>query len=331
MRRHSTLIRILLIGGLTIAALCLSAFLGPRAVEWAEVIGRKPGEIFWQLRVPRVLLAAVAGAGLALTGLLTQILFRNPLATPDTLGISAAAALAAAWGILAQRGAISVGGGPSIAVLAVLGALAATGVILLLARQRGGRDVTRLLLAGVCIAAFCSAGIILATYLGQAAITNEIVQWMMGSLGALSPTAAGWLLCVVAPAVLLVLTMHRALDQLHLGDLVAASRGVSVAGVLVLSLAVIGLVTAAIVAHCGPISFVGLIVPHIARGIVGHRSGPLVVATPMIGAAFLAGCDGLSRAMSSYEVPVGVLTSLVGAVFFFYLITRPGISSDSQG
>jgi iron complex transport system permease protein len=295
--------------------------LGPQWIPLRDLFD--PGDagyIFWRLRVPRSLLAAIAGASLALGGVVFQTVFRNPLATPYTLGVASGASLAAALGFLVGWRQRAPGDLPVLTLLAFGGALGAMLLVWLVSRLRRQRDLTRLLLAGVCVAYMCSAGILLITYLADRAVTSDIVVWMMGSLDALRPRAALEILVVFVPALLIIIAQHRALDLLSFGENVAASRGVNVSVTIWSCYTVVGLLTGAVVANCGPIGFVGLMVPHLARPIFGVRALPLALGAAVIGAAFLAVCDGLARTMPLTELPVGVVTNIVGAAFFFYLL-----------
>lgn len=328
--RRSTSTRLLLIGSIAAAIVAASTLLGHTALDWSEIWN--PGSddstsinVFWSIRAPRAMLGAVAGAGLALSGVVLQALFRNPLATPYTLGVASGASLGAAIGFLLHIGGYWLGL-PALSVLAFAGALLAMSFVYLMARLRAGRDMTRLLLAGVCIAYMCSAGVLLVTFLANRAVTNDIVMWMIGSLATLRRVAVLEILVVLLPALALALYYHRALDLLSMSDELAASRGVAV-GVTVWScFLVVGLLTAVIVANCGPIGFVGLMVPHIARSLLGSRALPLILGSAMIGAAFLAGCDAFARSLSDYELPVGVATNILGAAFFFYLLATRDVS-----
>jgi iron complex transport system permease protein len=299
------------------------------AATWREIASGDLGNPFWHLRVPRTCLAALVGAGLAVGGVLFQALFRNPLAEPYTLGIASGASLAAAIGFYTGLTGY-LGWLPMRSVLAFGGALVAMGLVYLMARLRASADMTRLLLGGVCVAYASAAGILLVTFLSDQTVTNDIVVWLMGSLGIHRPAAS------IEVAVLLVIVLafavysHRALDLLWLGDQLAAARGVAVGRTVWGCFGLVGLLTAVIVANCGPIGFVGLMVPHFARALFGVRTLPLVIGAALIGAAFLAACDGLGRAILSlihqrpigYEFPVGVMTNIIGAGFFFYLLTR---------
>jgi iron complex transport system permease protein len=215
---------------------------------------------------------------------------------------------------------------PKVSLLAFGGALGAMSLVYLMARLRAGRDMTRLLLAGVCVAYMCAAGIMLATYLTDKTVISSVVIWLMGSLATLYPSAAWQIAFVLAPVLVFAVYSHRAMDLLAMGEELAAARGVAVARTIWLSFALVGVLTAIIVANCGPIGFVGLMVPHIARAYLGPRFLPLVLASAMIGAAFLAVCDGVARSLGTFDVPVGVVTNLLGAAFFFYMLATRDVS-----
>jgi iron complex transport system permease protein len=281
-------------------------------------------DVYWNLRVPRSALAALAGGSLALGGVIFQALFRNPLATPYTLGISSGASLAAAAGFLAGWGGYWAGL-PRLSVLAFGGAVLAMMVVYGLARLRGGSDMTRLLLAGVCLSYMCAAGVMLIIYLSNTAVTNDIVIWMMGSLSIHRPRAGVEVLIGLSVVLAWVVYSHRAIDLLAMGDALAASRGVAVGGTVWTCFGLVGLLTAVVVGSCGPIGFVGLMVPHIARAVCGPRTLPLALASVFLGGAFLALCDGVARLPRS-ELPVGVLTNILGAAFFFYLLATRDVA-----
>lgn len=331
---RSLALRLTALALLVAVLLAGSTLLGPTELRWEEITAPwRPGppesalNAFWDLRVPRTILAALAGAGLALGGVVFQALFRNPLAEPYTLGIASGASLAAAIGFfLGVSGTLA--GVPARVLLALGGAAAALSLVYLMARVRGRHDMNRLLLAGVCVAYLSAAGILLVTFLADRTVTNEIVVWLMGSLGVYRPRANIELGAALALVLLFVLLTHRALDLLSLGEAVSASRGVAVGPTVWLALVLVGLLTATIVANCGPIGFVGLMVPHMGRALFGTRTLPLALASALLGAAFLATCDACGRAALSlihqrpigYEFPVGVVTNILGAAFFFYLL-----------
>ncbi|MBU0639692.1 MAG: iron ABC transporter permease [Planctomycetes bacterium] len=322
MGTRSMLVRFALLIPVTLLLIASSSLLGPPGQDHA---GGLRGDVYWQFRAPRTALAACAGAGLALGGVIFQALFRNPLATPYTLGIASGASLGAAAAMLGGVTGYWLGV-PRLALGAFGGATAAMSVVYLMARLRAGRDLTRLLLAGVCVAYMSAAGILLITYLAEQAVTNDIVIWMMGSLAILRPRAWLEIAIILVPVVAYALYSHRALDLLALGDELAATRGVAVGTTVWTCYILVGLLVAVIVSNCGPIGFVGLMIPHITRTLVGMRTLPLVLGSSFVGGAFLAVCDGFARALSVYEIPVGVLTNILGAAFFFYLLATRDVS-----
>jgi iron complex transport system permease protein len=327
MPTRSTTVRFAVLVPLVILIVAATTLLGPRWIPWREIAGTdQTAYIFWHLRVPRSLLAACAGAGLAVGGVVFQALFRNPLAEPYTLGVASGASLAAALGFLGGWHGWAPGNIPSLSLLAFGGAVVAMGLVYLMSRLRPGRDMARLLLAGVCVAYLCSAGILLVFFLADRAITNDIVVWTMGSLGTLRPRAALEIAVVLVPVLGFAAYSHRALDLLAFGDDLAASRGVNVSRTIWGCYALVGVLTAVIVANCGPIGFVGLMVPHIGRAIFGVHTLPLLLGSALLGAGFLATCDGIARSLPVTELPVGVVTNILGAAFFFYLLATREIA-----
>ena len=323
---RSIALRLLIVLPAVLLVIAATTLLGPRWIDWRAILSAdQPGYIFWRLRVPRTALAACAGAGLAVGGVIFQALFRNPLAEPYTLGVASGASLAAAIGFLAGCRGEAPGGIPLLSLLAFGGAVGAMGLVYLMSRLRRGRDMTRLLLAGVCVAYISSAGVLLVTYLAGQAVTNEIVRWMMGSLVTVRPRAGLEIGLVLLPVLGLAAWQHRALDLLTLGDDLAASRGVNVGFTIWSCYGLVGLLTAAIVGECGPIGFVGLMVPHIGRALFGVRTLPLLVGSVLLGAAFLALCDGVAR-LQPAELPVGVVTNILGAGFFLYMLATRDIA-----
>lgn len=322
---RSTAARLLILTPLVLLIVAGTTLLGPIGLD-KLFSADGSSYVFWHLRVPRSLLAACAGAGLAVGGVIFQAIFRNPLAEPYTLGVASGASLAAALGFLGGwRGATAMGI-PAVSLLALCGALGAMSLVYLMSRLRPGRDMARLLLAGVCVAYLCSAGILLVFFLANQAITNEIVTWMMGSLGILRPRAGLEIAVVLVPVLAFAVYSHRALDLMTLGDDLAAARGVNVGRTIWSSFGLVGLLTAVIVANCGPIGFVGLMVPHIGRALFGVRTLPLLLGSVLLGAAFLAVCDGVARSLPVTELPVGVVTNILGAAFFFYLLATRDVA-----
>ena len=290
--------------------------------------GDVPFSVTWRnLSLPRLIMGMLAGASLAMVGAMFQALFRNPLASPYTLGVSSGASLAAAVTITFAGTGLWYGL-PKVAVAAFAGALICVTIVYLVANLRQGQSITTLLLAGITLGFICSALIVVVLFLAEKHDLSEILQWMMGSLQIVGFDPVYESLAMTALAAGLGLYLHRDLDLLMMGEVVAASRGVAVRRTRALIYFAASLLTAGIVAHCGPIGFIGLIVPHIMRFFVGPTHRHLLLACALAGAAFLPLCDMIARnAMwwlreESRQVPVGVLTNLVGGGFFLYLLLR---------
>ncbi|GAA0265891.1 FecCD family ABC transporter permease [Cryptosporangium japonicum] len=275
--------------------------------------------IVWDLRLPRTLLAAVCGAGLALCGAVLQALLRNPLADPYVLGISSGASTGAVLVLVLGVGAGSVG----LGLGAFLGALVAFALVLALARVAGG-TTDRLILAGVAgtqlFAAITSFVVISSADARQ---TRGVLFWLLGSL-----SGAGWgdvLLCSAVLAVGLVVcaSLALSLDAFAFGADAAAALGVPVGVVRAVLLGVTALLTAVLVSAAGAIGFVGLVLPHAARALVGPEHRRLLPATALVGAIFLVWVDTLGRTLlEPQEIPVGVVTALVGVPAFAVVLGR---------
>lgn len=275
--------------------------------------------IVWELRLPRTLLAAVCGAGLAICGAIMQSLLRNPLADPFVLGISSGASTGAVLVVI-----LGVGGGVlSITTGAFIGAVVAFAMVLLLAAGAGGtRD--RVVLAGVAATQLFSAlTSFIVTSSADAEQTRGVLFWLLGSLA-----GAGWndvLVCTAVCAVGLVIciALAPALDAFAFGEDAAASLGIPVRWVRLTLLVVTALITATLVSAAGAIGFVGLVLPHAARAVVGPGHRLLLPATALIGAIFLVWVDTVARTVfSPQELPVGVVTALVGVPAFAVILYR---------
>lgn len=283
--------------------------------------------VFWHERVPKTCLAALVGAGLSLAGLLTQTLFRNPLATPYTLGVSSGAAFGAILAILssglldALRAPETLLGAPRIVWCAALGAALSTALVYLLSRR--AREPDRTLLAGVAVGFFFSSLILVAQNFGSSTQLYRAIHWTTGSLAVASPrilAIVGAALCVVAGVALL---RARRLDALLLGDEHASTLGVRPTRERRLFFLLASLLVGTIVAFCGPIGFVGLAVPHAARRLFGSAILPLIPATLALGAIFLAAAQTLARiVLFPSALPVGVVTALVGAPLFLVILLK---------
>lgn len=307
---------------LWLAVLAACPLLGSQPLDpGAAIAGHgQAGTIFWQLRLPRVLLALFAGSILGASGLALQTLFRNPLAEPYTLGVAGGAALGAVLAIVS----FGEGFGVAVGAASFLGALAAAALVLGLARKDGMATST-LLLAGVAVSFSTSALILFLQYTADATKTFRMVRWMMGGLAVVGYAEVSWLAAWAVVLAALLLAQRWPLNLLLTGEEVAASRGVDVARLRLLVLGGSSLAVGALVAVVGPLGFVGLIVPHALRRLVGHDHLALVPACLMGGGIFLALSDLLARTvMAPAELPVGVLTALAGGPFFLWLLARGG-------
>ncbi|MFJ5222059.1 FecCD family ABC transporter permease [Streptomyces sp. NPDC088400] len=275
--------------------------------------------IVWNLRLPRTLLAAVCGAGLAVCGAVMQSLLRNPLADPFVLGVSSGASTGAVVVVVlgVGGGALSISGG------AFLGALCSFALVLLLSHTLGG-TVDRVVLSGVAAMQLFSAmtSFIVMTA-ADAETTRGVLFWLLGSLSGAGWTDVWVCLAVLAVALLVCLGYARTLDAFAFGQDAAATLGVSVARTRVVLLCVTALLTAALVSSAGAIGFVGLVLPHAARALAGPGHGRLLPVTALTGAVFLVWVDTLARTvLDPQEVPVGVVTSLIGVPAFVLVLYR---------
>ncbi|MFO7821381.1 MAG: iron ABC transporter permease [Lentisphaeria bacterium] len=293
----------------------------PPGAWWGDMPASEVA-IFWQMRVPRILTAFIAGAGLALSGMAFQAMFRNPLATPFTLGVSSGASLGVAIYIRAGL-AISIIGINGSSIAAFLGALLALSAVYGLTRIKGGFASATLLLAGVAVS-FCASSLILfMQYLADLQNSFEIVRWLMGSLNVTGYRPVLNILPFIVIGSLILLFLSHELNLLMTGEDLAASRGANVSRVKKLIFVAASLMVGGVVAFCGPIGFIGMIVPHICRLLIGSNHRYLMPATFLAGGSFLALCDMLSRSIvTEAEMPVGIITALLGGPFFICLLVR---------
>ena len=283
--------------------------------------GTRAHEIFFQGRLPRALAGAVAGAGLAGAGVAFQALLRNPLAEPYTLGVSSGASLGAALAI--RFGLLMALGSTGVAVFAFAGAAASVVLVGRLARVGRSLPPATLLLAGVTLALVCSAASMLIQYTATFTESYRILRWMMGGLDWIPPADLGRAALVVAVGLVLLLARARDLNALAAGPDAAASVGVDAPRAMRVAYAAAALVVGAVVAVAGPIGFVGLVVPHALRALVGPDHRALMPVSILGGAAFVVVCDTLGRVvLAPAQLPVGVVTALLGGPFFLGMLVR---------
>lgn len=306
------------------AAVAAGLLAGIKPLSWPEVWNGAgvDGEIFWRLRLPRVCLGFLAGGALAAGGLAYQAMFRNPLATPFTLGISSGASFGTALYIKLGL-SLGWGGLPGQSLAAFLGASLTAALVYGLTRARRGFSTTVLLLAGVAVS-FCLTSLILfLQYMGDLTTSFRIGRWLMGGLETVGFAPVLQVLPFAAAGIAVVLALHRELDLLALGEDIAAARGVAVSRAKKLLFLAVSLMVGGTVAACGPIGFVGLIVPQAGRLLIGPRHGPLALFSVLGGGAFLVLCDVAARTViAPAEIPAGVVTALLGGPFFLALLLR---------
>jgi len=274
--------------------------------------------IIWQIRFPRVLLAILVGATLSLGGLVFQALLRNPLAEPYILGISGGSAIGAIAGIL-----LGLSRFPGVSSTAFLGSLATLGLVLVMTSGQSILKRESLLLSGVMVNAFCSAVILFLISLVQDSRLHNILFWMMGDLSTADMKQVMILIALLLPCFGLIFWFSHSMNLLLMGKELAQSLGVNIKMVTLVLLVTVSFMVSASVSYCGLLGFIGLVVPHLLRLLIGPDHRVLVPACIMGGGAFLAVCDLLARTLPQQgEMPPGVITALVGAPLFIYLLKR---------
>jgi iron complex transport system permease protein len=290
-------------------------------VELDASIGRNLRQIVWELRLPRVLLAGIVGAGLAVVGVAVQALVRNPLADPYILGISSGASVGAALVIL--FGLFSSLGTSAISVAAFLTAMATMAVVYLIANESGRLSPMRLVLTGVVVGYVLSAVTSFAIFRADPRASQQVLFWLLGSFG-----RARWDTLAIPAVAFLAVLAHlwwraRPLDALVAGDSAAITFGVPVGRVRIELFVATAALTGIMVASSGAVGFVGLVVPHAVRMLVGGRHRRVLPLAALLGAVFMIWVDTGARVIASpQELPVGIITALVGGPIFIVLMRR---------
>ena len=317
-------------GALAVATVLLAPLVGATAIDFRRAFDfsipfadNVDAQIFFVARLPRTLAGACVGALFAASGVVFQGLLRNPLATPFTLGVSTGAALGA---VLAITFNWSLGfiGISAVPVAAFVGSLVAVAIVYALAQARHrGLSTTVLLLAGVTMNAFFSAMILFVQYFASFADTYRTLRWLMGDLDVSSYEPLLAALPTATVAFVVFAWLARPLNLLSLGSDSAESRGLDVARAQRAAFLSASLATGAAVSIGGPIGFVGIIIPHLVRLMVGPDHRLVLPAATLFGAAFLVGCDLIARTiLAPVELPVGIITALLGGPFFLWLLIR---------
>lgn len=308
----------------------LGSLLHRIGIDWLPLPSHANGDLtLWTIRFPRVAMSVLVGASLAVAGLIMQAIFGNPLAEPGVIGISSGAAVGAGLAIVFG---LTFFGEWTTAVFAFGAGLAATLLVYAMSRAEGKTEVVTLVLTGIAVNAVAGAAIALLTFLSDTQSREQIVFWQLGSLA-----NSRWSqVLIVAPALAIGLCaaylVARKLDLLALGERNARHLGVNVEALRITMIFVVALLTGAAVAFAGIIAFVGLVIPHLMRMILGPAHLPLVTASALGGALLLTLADLGSRTIVPMaELPIGMLTALVGGPFFFWLLRRTRKRSGGWG
>lgn len=333
-RRTAGVVTILLV--LLLVLTVASGMLGQVPVTPAEVLGslahhlglelgpmpaHPQGEnALWVVRFPRVMLAIVVGAALACAGALMQGTFGNPLADPGVIGVSAGAAVGAA-GVIVVAGSLVPASW--IAAAAFVGGLVATALVYAFARSNGRTEVVTLILTGIAVNAFAGGILAFFLFIANTAAREQIVFWQLGSLSGATWNAVAIAGLLAAVGIGIAWFLAGRLDLLALGDRAARHLGVDVERLRQVLIVVIAVLVSAGVAFAGIIAFVGLIVPHLVRMLLGPGHRVLVPASALAGAVILLAADLVARtAVDNVDLPLGMLTALVGGPFFLWLLVR---------
>ena len=274
--------------------------------------------VIFDVRMPRILTAALVGAGLAMAGVVFQGILLNPLADPYTLGVSAGAAFGASLAILLN---IHFLGTYSVPLFAFVGAACTLIFVIYLSSSAEGLSSNNLILSGIIVAAILSAGISFLKYVADEQV-SIIIFWLMGSFGSKTWTDVALIITIVCIGFLIFTYYARDLNLMSLGNRTASSLGVDTAKVSLVLLASASLVAAICVSVSGIIGFVGLLVPHIIRLITGPDNKKLLPVSMLAGAILLLCADTITRAVLPSEIPIGVLTALIGGPFFCYIFRK---------
>ena len=328
---YSTVILILSL--LLLASIIGSVILGRYPIGFKELCGILGSKIFdiepfWepvqeslllQHRLPRILLACMVGCCLATAGASYQGVFQNPMAAPDILGASSGAAFGAALAILLDLGS------SMIIVLAFTCSIITVAVVIYTGNMAKGKRVLGLVLSGIMIGSLVSSG---TSFIKMVADPEDqlpaITYWLMGSLNGTSPKDVKFALIPMAIGIIPLFLLRWRVNILTFGDDEAQTMGVNAKRLRVIVILCSTLITAASVAVSGVIGWVGLVIPHLARRMVGNNYKYLMPASMLFGAIFLLLVDDVSRNLLATEIPIGILTSFIGAPFFIYLISRDG-------
>jgi iron complex transport system permease protein len=313
------------IGAAGIPLARLPAALGLAAGDGDPATLARDQLVLWSVRLPRIAIAAIVGSLLAASGAIMQGLFRNPLADPALVGVSSGGALAAALTLVIGDRILAGREMPFeiLPLAAFIGSLATTTILYRIATRENRTSIVIFLLGGLAIAALANAGIGMLIFLADDRQLRDITFWLLGSLAGATWTKAGILLPFLVAMLLAVPAIARGLDLLVLGESEAFYMGVEVERLKRIAIVLVSAITGAAVAFAGVIGFVGIIVPHLLRMLIGPGHRLLLPASACLGAILLLSADTCARTIGApAEVPIGILTALVGAPFFLAVLLR---------
>lgn len=270
-----------------------------------------------QVRLPRILLSMILGAGLACSGASYQCLFGNPLVSPDILGVSAGAGFGAALGILLGEGSVV------LQTQSLVLGLVAVAIVMAISRVKRRTELFMMVLAGVVVSAFFEALISLTKYVADPQDTlPAITMWLMGSLASASYRKLVIAAVAIVPCMLVLYLLRWKMNLLSLSEEEAISLGININSLRITIIVVSTLMTAVSVSLCGIIGWIGLVIPHISRFIVGDDHRGLIPACILIGAMYLVIIDSIARTITAAELPISILTAMIGAPFFAFMLRK---------
>ena len=337
----STIGLLIILIAITILITCVSVFIGAVNIPFdtvVRILGNKilgigdisdipqyQISIIWRLYLPRALLGVIVGAGLAMVGVVMQAMVQNPLADPYILGISSGASLGATFAILMGATVLpgTIFASFGVQAFAFIGAIASSILVFILSAIGGKMTTTKLVLSGVIISSLCGAISNLIVYLEpDAEGMRSLTFWLMGSLSTIDFDTTIQCGVAVILGLIIFLTQMRNLNAMMLGDSTATTLGVNLSKLRMVYIIITSIIIAIIVSNCGIIGFVGLIIPHIARALVGTNHWKLLPVSIVLGALFMLVADIFARTISTSEVPIGIITSLCGAPVFAYIMLK---------
>jgi iron complex transport system permease protein len=334
-RSQKKIVWILILAALSITAITALPFIGMELIGINQLLSAssRQRDIFLSLRLPRVLTAFLAGGGLAVCGLVFQAVFRNPMADPYTLGVASGASFGAAAAILFGAVGAALTGIPATAICALCGAALSMVLVLALSGAispyrpagRAAPSPHTILLAGIAVSFFFSSLLMFLQYVSYMRESFHIVRWLMGGVDVFGYRPLLTILPFVAVGLILTAANVTALDHFLTGEDIAQTRGVSVRLSRNLLLCAASITVGGIVSACGPICFVGMMIPHLCRGVFGASHKILLPACLMAGGIFLSACDTVARTViAPAEIPVGVITALLGGPFLVWVSRKRG-------